>query len=312
MKTYGNARPMLIIRAKGPATKHGSIPLKDLLLLGKGIQTAIQRVARVLVGQGDSGRPGKPPKDVASSCLLEVIALNRGSFELALDLPRDQLPIAHLGMEAINKLLDGLEAIQEGNGPMPAGFDKGVLHSLKDIGADIGKGIDAVEIESRLQSVARRFALNKEVKSLIAKRIQGPVAALRSIEGRLLMADFGHAKEKCRIHPPAGQPIVCSFDESLEDTVYEHLRQYVRITGETQEDATTGRISSINITDIEPVIIENQEVGTFSAEEFWERKSLEQLAKEQEISPIADLDDIWGKGADLWEDNDDCWDQRNS
>ena len=40
-------------------------------------------------------------------------------------------------------------------------------------------------------------------------------------------------------------------------------------------------------------------------EQFWTEKSLEQLAVEQEVRPIQRLEDIWGKGSDLWKDDDD-------
>ena len=40
-------------------------------------------------------------------------------------------------------------------------------------------------------------------------------------------------------------------------------------------------------------------------EQFWTEKSLEQMAVEQEVRPIQRLEDIWGKGSDLWKDDDD-------
>lgn len=42
-----------------------------------------------------------------------------------------------------------------------------------------------------------------------------------------------------------------------------------------------------------------------SAEDFWQEKSLEQLAIEQGVSPIRRFEDIWGKGSDLWTDAED-------
>lgn len=38
-----------------------------------------------------------------------------------------------------------------------------------------------------------------------------------------------------------------------------------------------------------------------SIEEFWQDKTLEQLATEQSVSPIRQLEDVLGKGAELWE-----------
>ncbi|HUT54135.1 MAG TPA: hypothetical protein VM658_12165 [bacterium] len=41
------------------------------------------------------------------------------------------------------------------------------------------------------------------------------------------------------------------------------------------------------------------------ADEFWQEKSLEQLAREQNVKPIEKWEDFFGKGADLWEDEKD-------
>jgi hypothetical protein len=87
--------------------------------------------------------------------------------------------------------------------------------------------------------------------------------------------------------------------------VYEHLRNYVRLTGEAQEDPVTGKISSITITDIEPVAVEGIEFESFSAEAFWREESLEQLAADQAVQPLQRLEDVLGRGAELWADNED-------
>jgi hypothetical protein len=37
-------------------------------------------------------------------------------------------------------------------------------------------------------------------------------------------------------------------------------------------------------------------------DDFWQNKSLERLAAEQDVKPIGRLEDVLGKGAELWED----------
>lgn len=300
-----NKEPLLIIRAKGPATERGRISLQDLISLGRNVQTAVVRTALVLAGHGDSRRPGRRPEDVKKSCALEVVALNQGSFAIGFDLPREQFEPMDLGVEAVEKLLEGFDQIGTEDSELPSGYDTGVLHSLRDMGRILGTGIDEIEAESRTQRLRRSFAFNKEIQSRVVKRIRGPVDNLRTIEGRLLMADFRHDAERCRIHPPAADPIVCQFDESLEETVYEYLRSYVRVTGETKEDPDTRRIVSIRITDIEPVTMEGEAFENLSAEAFWQERSLDELAAEQNVRPISRLEDVWGKGSELWTDDDD-------
>lgn len=297
--------PVLTLRAKGPATEGGRIVLSDLLQLGKNIQTAVERVARVLVGQADSRKPGRKPKEILSSCPLEVVALRCGSFEIALDLPRDKFENMDLGVAAIEKLVGGMESVATNGELLPPGYDAGVLHSLKDMGRVIGRGIDEIEVETRTQRLKRSFTFDREFHGRITAKIRGPVTRLRAIEGRLLMADFRSDAERCRIHPPVGDPVICQFDEALEETVYEYLRSFVRVTGETREDPATGRISSIMIKDIEPISLEGTDFEKITADEFWREIPLEQLAREQGVTPVRQFEDVWGKGSDLWADAED-------
>lgn len=299
------AEPILVITVRGPATKDGRIALKDLMALGKHVQSSVERVATVLSGKADSRKPGRRPKKVVESCPLEVVALNQGSFEIALDLPRDTFEFAHLGVESIEKLVEGIESISTNGSVLPSGFDTGVLYSLRDLGRLLDKGVDEIEVTSRTQRLQRQVSYNPTVQNRIIEKIRGPVTSERTIEGRLLMADFRHDVEKCRIHPTVGEPIVCQFDESLEETVYEHLRGFVRITGETKEDPITGRITSIKIQDIEALSIEGEEFDTITADSFWEERSLEELATEQNVQPLQKLEQILGSGSSLWSDDED-------
>ena len=273
--------------------------------MGRHIQTAVERVARVLVGQSNSRKRGRKPKEIETSCPLEVVAFNRGSFEIALDLPRGKFESMDTGVQAIEKLIEGLQTLGSDGEVLPVGFDIGVLHSLRDMGRILGRGITSIELEPRTQRLHQSFCFNSNIMTKVTSRILGPVTSSRTIEGRLLMADFRTAAERCRIHPPVGEPIVCQFDETLEDTVYEHLRTYVKVTGETREDPVTGRITSVIIKDLEPFTMETLDFEQFTADDFWVNMSLEQLANEQGVSSVERFEDIFGKGSELWSDEED-------
>ena len=296
--------PILVLRVKGPATKGGRLPLSALLRLGRHIQTAVERVGRVLVGQTDSRRPGRKPHEILQECGLEVVALNRGSFEIALDLPRAKFETMDLGVTSVEHLLEGIEGIRLDAKALPPGYDAGVLHSLRGIGEMLGDGIDEIEAEGRTTRFYRAVAFTPAVHERVLGFLRGPVSNQRTVEGRLLMADFRHDGERCRLHPPVGEPISCRFDESLAESVYEHLRRYVRITGEAQEDPLTGKLRSLMIRDIQLVRMEGEAFDTMDAEVFWRDKTFEELAGEQGVQSIQRLEDVFGKGADLWETDD--------
>ena len=48
-----------------------------------------------------------------------------------------------------------------------------------------------------------------------------------------------------------------------------------------------------------------QQKGRHASEGFWREKTIEELAAEQGIRPVERLEDILGRGADLWDDDED-------
>ena len=53
-----------------------------------------------------------------------------------------------------------------------------------------------------------------------------------------------------------------------------------------------------------PATLEPGELDETS-DPFWSEGSLEQLAASQGVVPINHLEDVWGKGAELWADDED-------
>lgn len=304
--TTQRRRPPLVIRAKGPATVDGRMSLTDLIDLCKAFQTAVNRVARVLTGEADSRKKGKKPKEILETCRLDAVALQRGSFEIALDFPNNRLEDMHLGRDAVRHLLQGLQDEQGLCGEiLPAGYDVGVLASLRDMGRVFDRGVDSVEIDSWVNGAQRKFAYSPAHRLRIKERIKQPVSNFRTLEGRLVMADFRQEGERCRLHPPIGEPITCQFDESLSEKVHKNLRSHVRISGETFEDSETGRVSRVKIQTLEPVEIGGEAFDSMVGDDFWSEKTLDELATEQDVHPVDDFAIVFGKAADLWEDDED-------
>src|SRR5438128_1369719 len=96
-------RARMTIHLEGPAVSNHRIPLQDLVLFGQQWQTAVNRVARVLLGQASSAQAGRTPGEIEEACALDVVALYGGSVQLVCDLPQNkQLTFTEdLGEEAI-------------------------------------------------------------------------------------------------------------------------------------------------------------------------------------------------------------------
>lgn len=294
-------RAPLVVRFRGPGVRNGRLLLTDLVQFGRQLQTAVDRVARVLEGQASTA-PGRRSERIRSACALEVVAISRGSFELAIDFRREQMPFAEmdLGEAALEKLVSGLDTLVRDGEVLPPGYDVGVLAAWREAGRLFDHGLEAVDLHLRTSRGYFDVVYDSQVHARVAARIKGPVQSLRTIEGRLMMADFKELGRRCRVHPPVGPPVEIEFEESLADAVYDNLRSSVRVTGEAEEDPHTGRIRLLRLRDIEPLALETG-VESFSPEDFWQEPTIEQLAAEQSLRVPQAVDNMVGAAADLWE-----------
>lgn len=297
MTTQTKPHPPLIVRVEGPAVAGGRILLSDLTRLGRQLQTSMDRVAMVLVGEA-SVRPGAKPKDVREASSLVVVAMEAGSFVLGLDFPRDQMMLGGLdpSEEVLEKLVLGLEAIPSPEPSLPPGYDEGVLLSWREVGGLLDHGIERLQFALQTRRVQRTVCFDRRVYGRVIERIQGRVQNVRTIEGRLLMADFKESATRCRIHPPFGRSVSCTFDEARRAAVLDGLLHFVRVTGEAEMDPVTGQVANLRIADLE-VLDAEPEPGVSTelpSGGFWEDVNLETLVAEQDVGPVTDLEGLTG------------------
>jgi hypothetical protein len=203
-------------------------------------------------------------------------------------------------MEILEKTVAGLAAAQESDDSLPAGHDTGVLMAWRDAGTLFAQGIERIEITLNHPKKPVMSTFTPKGVARIQERIKGPQTNIRTIEGRLLMADFKEHGTRCRVHPSVGDPVLCLFDEEQKDEVLEDILHYVRIVGEAKEDLVSGRISSIKIHDIERLeefegeATELLPQGTPISRSFWESPTLDELAQAQNVEPVTDVKILLG------------------
>ena len=288
----------LAVQLDGPAVERHRIALRDLVLLGSQLQTAVDRVARVLIGQDDSARPGRTPSEILECCTLDLVAVEEGSLTLVCDLARREQStlFEDLGEEALQALIEGVGALK-GEGDMPRGFDAGVLLALRESGKLLDRGIDSISFVLQTRSGDVRATYGRDTHERVVARIQQPIENRRVVEGRLLMGDFKETGFRCRLHPPAGKPIRCDFGEAQKEAVLGALTKYVRLVGEARE--VSGEIASLSIEDVELLDVFPSDASLMDAGSgfFDVAHDLESLAKEQCVRPAVDLDELVG---DFW------------
>ena len=296
--------PLLKIRFDGKSVGPGTIPVAHLLRFLANLNKALQRTGRVLAGEAESVRRGPQPRNIKEELELDLVLLTHGSPSAVLGFERRQgqaaLPGMDFGQAILENAIAGLNHIQQTGDSLPAGCDAGVLMAWRDVGTLFCQGVEKIALTLNHREKPLTTAFTPEGFSRIQERIKGPQTNIRTIEGRLLMVDFKEHGTRCRVHPAAGEPVLCLFDEEQKDEVLEDILHYVRIVGEAKEDAITGKIASIKIHDIERLEDrENEAVdllpqGTPISRDFWESPSLEELARAQSVQPMADVRSLFG------------------
>lgn len=76
------------------------------------------------------------------------------------------------------------------------------------------KGITRIELITSIHNGHKRkisASITKTVRDRVAKRLSRPRTAVVEVDGVLEMADFKREDYKCRIDPPIGMPVTCTF-----------------------------------------------------------------------------------------------------
>ena len=296
--------PLMKVRFEGEAVGASRIPVAHLMKFLDNLTKALVRTGRVLSGESQSVQRGPQPRAVKDEVSLDIVTLTHGSPAAVLGFERHepQMQIEHTdrGLETFEKALKGLVEVQGAGEALPAGFDVGVLMAWRDVGSLFEQGVSRIEFSLNHREKPVKVTFTPDGFQRIQTRIKGPETNIRTIEGRLLMADFKEHGTRCRVHPSAGDPVLCLFDEAQKEEVLEDMLHYVRIVGEAKEDQTTGKITSIRIHDIERLEDKEDEAvdllpqRTPIVHSFWESPTLDELASAQAVQPMADVHELFG------------------
>lgn len=293
-----NNDPLLKVRFDGAAIGSGRIPLAHLRSFIDNLEKALIRTGRVLLGDSTSIHRGAQPNKIKEEVDLDLVLLTHGSpaavlgFERRKSMMNQPLPGVDFGLNIFEKAVSGLTAVQQKDDVLPAGYDLGVLKAWRDTGRLFSRGIERIEFTINHRAIPLAAVYTPQGLARIQERIKEPQVNIRTIEGRLLMADFKEHGARCRVHPSVGEPVLCFVEDEQEDEVHKNIRRYVRITGEAKEDAVSGKITSIKIHGIEA--LEEKLEDRVLLHDFWQSKTLDELAEIQHVQPVQDVRDLFG------------------
>ncbi len=291
--------PFLTVRIEGPAVRASRMRLEDFLRLGSDLTRAVHRVGLVLAGHDDSRASGRPPEYLKESLQLDIVGFTHGSEAAKALFERTSrqhlIEAADPGGEAFDCFVQGLEAGLDGDA-LPRGYDTGVLMAVRNLGTLFDRGVENILFSLDSREKPLRASYDEAKRRRVQARIHRPDQNIRTVEGRLMMADFNETGRRIRVEPPVGPRIPCTFDEALEETVHESLRRFVQVTGVAETDPTSGQLKSMHLTDL--VQLSERPSGMSDAASlggsFWERPTIDGLAEAQEVAPPTSLEELEG------------------
>ncbi len=281
-------KPILTLRIEGPGIRKGRVPIPALVLICQEAHNAINRQAEVLKSR-KTMHPGPTAHSIQEACTLELIAIRGNSptiLEFDLRNPQRELDFSEeFGARAIKEFAAAISGINKKS--TNNGVDPGVLLRLYSLaGVITPKGISRIDWITHSLNGHRRTisaAITKVVRTRVAKKLSAPRKAVVEVDGVLDMADFKKEDYKCRIDPPIGSPVMCTFDPQQANLIQSLLRKYVRVKGQGTIKPYTDKIEVVHISEIVSL-----SPTALSDQSFFANVSLADLMAASNVRPLDD------------------------
>lgn len=269
----------LAIRAIGPATEGGRLPLSEIARLAGGLQASLERIALSL--SGGAPRPGRRPREIVDAVRLDFVGFQRGSAVLRIA-RTGQLSLDDLLNRSLDALEEGIEAMRRYPSNLPAHFTPQVINGIRDLTG----GISASNV-TRIdfwRGNRISFSIDETLQAAVRAVQFEPVQQIITVVGRLHMGDFSPAGLRCRIDTYAGS-VLCDFTSDLRDSVLDAMDEMVMAEGTGEVDPNGTSVHVLHLSRLEVL-------GSAKP------KSLDGLAQQQQVRPLSSLAELSGPPID--------------
>ena len=234
----------LKIRISGHLLKSGKIKASVATNLLNGIQYALYNIGsktyqdtQEIYYTLDTGK-----KKLLS---LNLVATQPGSFIFALEMEESQGSLFEDSLisksisNLINSVNDILISPKEYKGTIYT------LRSLYKIANIIKNEIEEIEISFKTETYSLETKFNPTVKERIKYLLGGPERGEKTITGKLI--EINIENNTCKVHPENENPIICEYDESLEDELILAIKKDIEMAGEFEQLSKPGKIKMTKI-----------------------------------------------------------------
>lgn len=289
----------LTVKIEGTTIEPGKVAVRDLTRLGELIQIGLERVARVLSGE-PGGLPGPPPSPIRNATELLLAGLEEGSATLVLELPppremeggeEERLfepPPTDLGLQALDRLVEGMHELEVGTEKVPNGWDNSVMDIAQRLAETVATRDFQIDLDARTPRGKRRHA---RIAPNIATRFRirhAPIRRPRTARGELIAVDL--RKGRIDVEDQEGRRLQCEFDpeaSELMNRVRQLVGDRVTVSGEEEVDIALDKVGRLEVHSLEPA---TEAVPLHDL--FWQNRSGAEQASEQAVGPVRSVTEL--------------------
>ena len=280
-----------LLRLTGDNACLGELYACDLARLLDGVERAIGRAAAQLAGRAP-GAAGRLPKAVAEASRLRLTGIRQGSLVLELAPPNAlgeqeaveqealELNDSQLAESAFNTVMDVISGSETGF-PETAADLKTLAEEL-----DIGERYDALAF-AKSGDVTVGAVLDRSARERLSAAVPKPTRSDddETLAGTLYEADF--EKNTARLRTCHGPSVSIRFDEDHAQDIKQALRENSQLQGRVTRNDATSAIVAVHLTGIASA---EQLTLMPRVEEFWSRRSLDELAQAQGVGIVESIE----------------------
>jgi hypothetical protein len=277
----------------GPADAH-RISLVDLTTVAQGVQAAVRNVGAVLAGQS-TGRGGRKLGWIEQATELELVASpSEGSVVLDLELAEAaptldiESEIEDLGSEALSTFVDGIGRLST-NGPLPRGFDPGVLKALTSLSPVFSKGYRGLELTVGSNGFSRRSEISADRIGIVRQITKRPISAPASIDGVLIAVDLAGDPLTCRIDRPFLPSVTCLIPREMREVVKGLIEHQVHAEGAGEFDPGSEQPKRLDVHDLIGTDASAIDRLAWRDHRPWQEHALQQGAKPLKTEDLPNL-----------------------
>ena len=279
------------LRLVGPEAEPGRIPAVDVARLLQGYERAVACAAEARMRR--RARTGRRGATVEAATRLIFRGTERGSLVAVLELPEVadnsgtlDLDDAHLGELATGDVLGLLEDphVDAAAGVVEAlaqlGDELGIGSRYQELivevdpGRHVGRGSASFTADTREQLNIRRWLKAADDR-----------AQADRVTGTLVEADFEALT--AHVRTPDHRRLVVRFTAEQADEIQDALRQPSELEGWVVYDSRTHAVRSV---ELRRIVRPEQLQALADTEAFWSHRSVDDLAAQQGVGPIHDLE----------------------